>query len=236
LQGIGAGGDVSTSGEREVLTLLRKRAKPPFVVFDVGANEGQFLDVALISLRGVEATIHCFEPGRVTFAKLTHGREKERHVVLNNTAIGREVGAATLWCDRKGSGIASLTRRDLAHFGIAFNDSESVQVTTLDDYVAAAGVDRIDLLKLDIEGHELDALAGAQGLLERRAIGMVLFEFGGCNIDSRTYFRDFWRILTDSGMVFFRLTPSGYHSPITAYKEVLEQFRTTNFLAVDQSR
>lgn len=232
LQGIGAGSDVAESGERAVFQLLEKRRRPPLVVFDVGANQGQFLSMAIASLDGIDATIHCFEPGKATFAMLTLGRGASDRVTFNNVAVGREAGEATLWYDAEGSGIASLTRRDLDHFGIEFTKSETVRTVTLDDYAAANGIERIDLLKLDIEGHELDALAGAKGLLERGAIGMVLFEFGGCNIDTRTFFRDFWQVLTKAGMDLYRLTPGGYLAPLPAYEESLEQFRTTNFVAV----
>jgi FkbM family methyltransferase len=234
LEGIGSGSDVAVSGERAVFNLLRKHVRPPLVVFDVGANQGQFLDMALVSLQGIDATIHCFEPAQATFAMLTQGRNSGGRVVFNNAAVGRAAGEAILWYDREGAGSASLTRRDLDHFGIRFDKSETVRVLALDDYAAEQGLDRIDLLKMDIEGHELDALAGADGLLRRRAIGMVLFEFGGCNMDSRTFFRDYWKLLTQSGMCLYRLTPGGYLSPIPAYNEALEQFRTTNFLAVTE--
>jgi len=66
----------------------------------------------------------------------------------------------------------------------------------------------------------------------RQAIGMVMFEFGGCNIDTRTFFRDFWHFFSDRGMRLHRITPGGSLFPLDRYTESLEQFRTTNFLAV----
>ena len=151
---------------------------------------------------------------------------------LNNVAVGREPGQATLWYDTEGSGIASLTKRDLAHVGVSFDKSETVTTTTIDDYCAEHGISRIDLLKLDIEGHELDALAGASTMCGRQAIGMVMFEFGGCNIDTRTFFLDFWHFFTEGGTRLYRITPGGRLFPLDRYTESLEQFRTTNFLAV----
>ncbi|MGZ4337853.1 MAG: FkbM family methyltransferase, partial [Gaiellaceae bacterium] len=55
-------------------------------------------------------------------------------------------------------------------------DAVEVGVTSLDAYCGDAGIYRISLLKLDVEGAEPDALRGAAGLLERRAIDVVLFE------------------------------------------------------------
>jgi FkbM family methyltransferase len=231
LMGIGAGSEVADSGEAAVFRLLRRRPAP-LTVFDVGANQGQFLTAALEALADTDHRIHSFEPGKGTFALLAARHGHTPRVMLHNLAVGRSAGTATLWYDEEGSGIASLTRRDLDHLGIPFGRSEPVPVTTIDDHCHRHGVDRIDLLKLDIEGHELDALEGARGMFDRAAIGMVLFEFGGCNIDTRTYFRDFWHFFSGRGMRLQRVTPGGLLVPIDAYREVLEQFRTTNFVAL----
>ena len=231
LMGIGAGGEVADSGEDAVFRLLRRRTAP-ITIFDVGANQGQFLAAALEALAGTDHRIHSFEPGKGTFALLAARHGQAPRVVLHNLAVGRSPGTATLWYDEEGSGIASLTRRDLDHLGIAFGRSETVAVTTIDEHCRRHGIDRIDLLKLDIEGHELDALQGAREMFDRGAIGMVLFEFGGCNIDTRTYFRDFWQFFNGRGMRLQRVTPGGLLVPIEAYREALEQFRTTNFVAL----
>ena len=65
---------------------------------------------------------------------------------------------------------------------------------------------------------------------------MVTFEFGGCNIDTRTYFQDFWYFFREHGMHrVYRITPTGLLVPILGYREELEQFRTTNFLVAHAS-
>jgi len=232
LMGVGAGSGADVSGESSVFRTLRARQPEPYCVFDVGANKGQFLQVALQGLAGSQFTVHCFEPGHETFASLSATAAGNPNVVLNNIGVSRAEGEATLHYDVAGSGIASLTRRRLDHFGVDFSQSETVALTTLDAYCAAKHIDRVDLLKIDIEGHELDALAGAEGLFARKAIGMVTFEFGGCNIDTRSYFQDFWYFFQGVGMRILRITPSGYLHPVEAYNELHEQFRTTNFVAL----
>jgi FkbM family methyltransferase len=232
LAGIGAGSEVETSGERAVFSLLRQRVSGSCIVFDVGANLGQFLGATLAAFPDGRCDVHCFEPGVGTFRRLSERYGTAANVRLNNVAVGKERGEATLWYDQEGSGIASLTKRDLAHFGVRFDSSETVKTTTLDAYCVEHSIPRIDLLKLDIEGHELDALNGAAELFRRHAIGMVMFEFGGCNIDTRTFFRDFWHFFKDAKMQLYRITPGGYLDLLSHYAESLEQFRTTNFLAV----
>jgi hypothetical protein len=88
---------------------------------------------------------------------------------------------------------------------------------------------------MDIEGHELDALSGAKRMFDNKSIDIVAFEFGGCNIDTRTFFQDFWYFFSGINMRIYRVTPSGYLYRIDSYKEIQEQFRTTNFVAMSNS-
>ena len=69
-------------------------------------------------------------------------------------------------------------------------------------------------------------------MLAERRINTISIEFGGCNIDSRTFFQDFWYFLHERGMWrIFRIAPAGYLVALPAYREAYEQFRTTNFVA-----
>tara|TARA_R110002049_G_scaffold46487_1_gene135144 strand:- start:90250 stop:91014 length:765 start_codon:yes stop_codon:yes gene_type:complete len=230
LMGIGTGAGVSGSGEKAVFRLMAKRHQPPYCVFDVGANKGQFLELAMAAMSGSEYSIHCFEPGCETF-KVLNERKPDPRIKLNNFGIGKSRGDQVLYYDAPGSGHASLTKRKLEYRGIVFDQSEQVHLETVDDYCAANQIDHIHLLKVDIEGHELDAFAGAKDMFAKQAIDMVTFEFGGCNIDTRTFFREFWDFFSELGMTVYRITPSGHLSRIRKYKEVHEQYRTTNFVA-----
>jgi len=235
LLGIGSGAWTASSGEQAIFAVLKQRAKPPYRIFDVGANTGQFLRLAVANVAPHELEIHCFEPGQEAFKGLVAASSADARLKLNNIGMGRERSEAVLHYDRPGSGLASLTRRKLDHFGIDFSQAEKVRVDTIDNYCAENAIGRIHLLKLDIEGHELDALAGASRMLAAKAIDLVSFEFGGCNIDTRTFFRDFWYLLAERDFSIFRVTPSGYLRPVESYTEVHEQFRTTNFVAVTRT-
>jgi FkbM family methyltransferase len=237
LIGIGGAGHVDDSGEQVVLQLLRTMAQArigqPLCLFDVGANKGQFLSLALECLHGQAAHIHSFEPSPTTFATLQGKHGSRSDVTINNIGLGRERGQMELFFDQAESGLASLTKRNLDHLGITFTHTETVRIDTLDHYCVENGIGCIDLLKIDVEGHELDVLRGAESHLAGGKVRMVTFEFGGCNIDTRTYLRDYWELFSRIGMKsFHRIMPSGRLFPIKGYNERLEQFVTTNYLVV----
>lgn len=101
---------------------------------------------------------------------------------------------------------------------------------TLDYYCQNHNIDEIDFLKMDIEGNEYKALLGASGLLKQKKIGVIQIETGGANMDSRTYFRDYWNLLHEDFNVF-RILQNGFKK-IEKYEEELECFITTNWLFI----
>ena len=235
LQGIGSGGDVFNSGEKAVFTKLIRESsgsKRDLCIFDVGANKGQWLALACGCLGDRQFTIHSFEPSKHTYQQLCEceNARQQKHAVLNNYGLGREPAERELFYDSLGSELASLTKRKLDHFAIHMALSEKVKILTIDDYCGGQQIEHIDLLKIDVEGHELDVLDGGKKMFAKSAIGMVTFEFGGCNIDTRTLFRDFFYCFQDRQMRIARITPAGYLCELRSYKESFEQFRTTNFI------
>jgi FkbM family methyltransferase len=238
LIGIGAGSSASESGEKIIFKLLKKqhsKSMDSLCVFDVGANQGQFLSIAQDNLKDLQVEIHSFEPSQNTYQILSESAKSYKNVILNNTALGKNIGQTELFYEQDGSWLASLTKRRLDHFGIDFNRSEIIKINTLDNYCSTHNIQQIDLLKLDVEGHELDVLQGASEMLKKQRIKMISFEFGSCNIDSRIFFQDLYYFLESHKMnSIFRITPSGYLREITEYREVYEQFLTTNFIALPQ--
>jgi FkbM family methyltransferase len=231
--GIGSGAFVNTSGEEAVLRLIEKNIAGPKCIFDIGANQGEFLASIQRNLSSEGLTIHAFEPSENTFKMLekTVRALSSEGLELNNFALGKKDYQSTLFSNESGSGLASLTQRRMKHFNIDFDLSETVSVRTLDGYCRERGLDHIHLVKVDVEGHELDVFFGAQEMFSRQAIDVVMFEFGGASIDTRVFFQDFYYFFQDYAMNLFRITPSGFLFPIEGYDDSLEQFRTMNFVA-----
>ena len=225
-QGKGWGAGTSAHEVAAALSLLPPNARRHVVAVDAGANIGNW--TAEFLKQCPLGRVVAFEPSEFASSKFRARFANDERVVLVQQGLGRAPGEATLWSDVPGSPLGTLERPKLDRPGATLGTAETVNVTTLDAW--SDGTDlRCGLLKMDVEGWELEVLAGASRLL--RGIKVIQFEFGPANLHSRTFFQDYWRLLSSDGFGILRLTPSGLAS-VDSYSEVHESFRTTNFFAV----
>lgn len=212
---------------RENALVHRLLGRTPGLAADIGGNVGEY--TAELRRRHPALEVHVFEPSSTNIARLRTRFGADPKVTLVPSAVSDAPGEATLFADESGSGMGSLANRDLAHRGLAFQAQETVPVIRFEDYWAQAmGRRPLDIVKLDIEGFELAALNGFGAALATTAV--LQFEFGGCNIDTRTYFRDFWQFFQQRGFLLYRITPFGLDR-LTRYRESDEFFSTTNLIA-----
>lgn len=227
---IGGGSDPKDSGEKSALNYINHRFKTlkEIILFDVGANIGHY-SILLKEVFREKAIIYSFEPSYKTFCKLESNIGDETRINLYNFGLGNENSKIVLFSNQDESGLASVYKRKLDHFNIHMNQSEEVEVKTLDFFCNENKINHIHVLKLDVEGHEKKVLDGASEMLSAGAIDFIQFEFGGCNIDSGTYFQDFYYLLSKNYKIY-RIVKDGLY-PINQYKEIYESFLTTNYLA-----
>jgi FkbM family methyltransferase len=132
----------------------RFRPKSGDVVIDVGANVGGYALRAALVARSVIA----IEPEPSNYAQLVRNIRVNR--LTNITAL------LVALSDQSGVGALRLASHSGRHSleglgaGEATGDTVRVQLLTLDEIVDSAQIERIDWLKIDVEGHELSVLRG----------------------------------------------------------------------------
>src|ERR1700747_816437 len=138
---------------------IRKLLKPGSVCFDIGANTGYY-SMLFSRWTGPEGRVFGYEP-----VPYTHGvnlrnlrRNRAANVTTEQAAIGAEVGSVRMCAAPEG------------HLGwskVSDSGEVSVRCTTIDAEVQRLGLGRLDFIKMDIQGYELQAFEGAVKTLRR---------------------------------------------------------------------
>ncbi len=225
MQGKGLGAANLEAEAAAIVPLLPERGA---VVLDVGAHKGRWTRALLACAETRISRLFAFEPSTASLEHLAGIGGVE--VVA--AAVSDRDGSAMLYSTEPGASLGSLYQRRLDHLGATHTPQEIVRLVTLDTFADERGICVIDFMKMDIEGNELAALRGSARLLAARRIRALSFEFGDCNLDGRTYFRDLWDMLTAVGFKIFRIVPLARLLPIHRYTTDLETFEPTNYVAV----
>jgi FkbM family methyltransferase len=180
---------------------------PVETILDVGANAGQtarhYLDYF------PQATIHCFEPDPDTYGRLAAAFQSEARVKPHRLAVADADGIKTLFVNRFDPTSSLLPVAGGAGRYVDASLTEpagrtDVVATRLDEFCRRHGLERIDVLKLDIQGCELMALRGAEGLLRQAAVRLIYTEvlFAGL-YEGQAFFHDIERFLDAVGYRLF---------------------------------
>ena len=184
--------------EEHILACWQAAAKEAGVVCDVGANAGIYSLSALAA--APTATVHAFEPTSEIAGRLREAANLNSlgRLYIHETAVSNENGYATLVRCRGDQGYND----GMNFIGSANTIGERVPAITLDTFCERNGIDRIDLLKLDIQGHEHVALGGATGLLRDGRLGTIFTELNWAAGTAACAASETVRILASAGYRF----------------------------------
>ena len=159
---------VEGSFDGRFLAYLATRFSPPAVALDIGGNIGNHS----LRLRHSFSRIHAFEPNPVAADRLRANIALNRASNIHVEEVGLSDQDASLPFAANPDGNLGASRfvTDPA------KATQTLQVRNGDEYVAALGIDRLDFIKCDVEGHELDVFRGLVGTV-RRFKPVVTFEY-----------------------------------------------------------
>lgn len=155
----------------------------PKIVFDVGAHIG--MTALEFSDRLPAATVYAFEPSPKNFQRMEGNLVGKPEIRRFQIGFGAHPERAKLFMDPDHPSMARLNAKEAL-------PSEDVEIATIDQFCSEQSITKIDILKIDTEGHEVSVLKGASGLLAEGRIRLVKAE---CTVNpDNTYHTPFAKL------------------------------------------
>jgi FkbM family methyltransferase len=208
---------------------------PDAIVFDVGANIG---GIALRFAQSVpQGRVYVFEPTAYAYQKLLTNLSLNPELAARITPVQafvsdvpaeqRSIVAYSSW---KIDGTATAAHP--LHGGTA-QAAESIPVVTIDEFCTKNGLTRLDLIKIDTDGHELQVLHGARRSLEQYC-PTIIFEAGLYLIEEKgDRFEQYCDYLSTFGYTLIN-SANGHRVTRDNYRREIPQRATTDILAIPQ--
>ena len=160
--------------EKQTVKIIEDTLRSGMTMIDIGAHVGYF-SLLGASLVGDEGKIYAFEPEPQNYSLLADNIERNgyKNVVAESKAVSEISGEAQLFISGLDNGSHSIYQNEKRKT----TDYVPVQTVNLDDYLGTMGCHHIDLIKIDVEGAEIDVIKGMVGVLSREDAPTLIIEF-----------------------------------------------------------
>lgn len=201
-------------------------------MFDIGANVGKYTSMLLNESKkhNLNIELHIFEPTKSCFETISKKFSNCSNVFLNNFGLSDSNTIAKIFYDKEQSTLASLYQRNLESYNLKLSQSEDVVLKRMMSYIIEKNIKHINFIKIDIEGHELNAFEGFGKYLNNDFIDYIQFEYGGANLDSHTSLMEIYSFLEVKGFTTAKIMPKGLE--IRKYQPFMENFQYSNYCAL----
>jgi FkbM family methyltransferase len=218
--------DNEVTGEKYFSEYVMENYRPK-IIFDVGAHKGDF--AALFSRSN--SIIHCFEPNEKPHLNLEMRFRKKGNINVHNMGFSDKIEECYIFDHSNdfGSVYASVYEDVITKIHNSTSVKTKINLSTINDFAKSHEINKIDLLKIDTEGHDLSILKGASNLIANQGIDIILFEFNEMNIISRSFLKDFISILENYDL--YRLLPGDFLPIDYKYPHKFEIFAFQNIVA-----
>ena len=222
-----------SNGEYHLLKYLLDRHLLK-TVFDVGANIGDYSAIIASQKTGV-GKIYAFDPRDSNVETLRSRFSGMQDVSIVQTALSDKDGRIDFYQNSDPSQSGTDSVHDMAKIGYSLKSNKiSVACKTIDQVSIENHIDHINLLKIDVEGHELSVLKGAKRMLSEKNIDYIQFEFGHAARVTRVLLLDIVVLFHTYGYNMYLILPKGL-KPFTYSPWEENRYNIVNFLAVSNS-
>lgn len=178
--------------------------KDEFIAFDIGANVGNYSNMILENFG--DCYVYCFEPHPETFQKLLANIGENKKVTLENFACSDTEEIVNIYGGGTGASLLESVHKNCDTNDKSEYDNNLVNTLILDKYINQNNINKINLLKIDTEGYELNVLESVVQTINKKMIEFVQFEFNSMQVYNKTFLNDMHRILNN--YYFYRLLPN----------------------------
>ena len=226
---------IRDNGELLLLKYLVKLSNNQSVVFDIGANIGDYsIELIQAGLRGKLILIDPLAKNlNIASKKINNIDYKDFKTI--ECAVSNTTGKQIFYTntDESMSGHDSLY--DMKKIGYSDKTiSIEVQVKKLDDILLELNVSDVHFIKMDVEGNEFNVLSGAKNALDNGVIKFIQFEFGNASKSARVFLYDLVSLLESKQYKIYVVKPKGLlpleYTPFTEMR-----YSMINFLAVEKN-
>jgi FkbM family methyltransferase len=195
--------------EKETSQAIRRLVTNNSIVIDIGANIGAHT-LPMAELVGKEGKVYAIEPTNYAYSKLTNNLlinkglskrvQADQIILINNGGEGKVKDLYSSWPLSAGT---KDSQRHSVHQGVLRTISGAGEMT-LDDYVSMNNLVSLDLIKLDVDGNELEVLKGAKNVLKKMKPTLIM-ELAPEQYDNQNDFLKVVEILVSEGYRYYSL-------------------------------
>ena len=146
---------------------LIRGINPPNTIIDIGSNKGQFM--ILIEKMFPNKIIYSFEPIEEMLQKQKKFFYYKKNVFFNNFALGNEISKKDFFITNRkdSSSFLKIVENKNKSKNYEIKEKRQIQINTLDNYFLDKNIILPILIKIDVQGFELEVLKGSKELLKK---------------------------------------------------------------------
>ena len=182
------------------IALLKKHISKNSVVLDIGANIG-FYAAILSEIVGEKGKVYCFEPDIKNFNHLRKAAAEYKNIILNNKAVGPKTELLKIYTSK------NLNVDHRTYKPDDYDREIDIEAISIDDYITSAEKNnKVDFIKMDIQGFEMQAVQGMQKTLENNKDIRIISEFWPYGLrKAGSSLTEYFNFLTAKGFICYLL-------------------------------